>query len=84
MYCVNLIRTNYAFAESLENVWNLSTKLSLIQNLCINHIILCIYHLYHIILKLIMFFVGTTIFYIKNVMFFDIENARKWPVSMNK
>ena len=33
-YYVNLIRAKSAFTETMRNVWNLSTKFDLIQNLC--------------------------------------------------
>ena len=32
---LNLTRAKSAFAETLRNTWNLSTKLNLIQNLCV-------------------------------------------------
>ena len=33
-YYVNLIRAKSAFAKTLKNAWNLSTKFNLIQNYC--------------------------------------------------
>ena len=39
---------------------------------------------YQIMLKLIMLVIGITIFYIQNLIHFDIKNARKWPVSRKK
>ena len=34
IYCVYLIRAKSAFAKTLRNAWNFSTKFDLIQNLC--------------------------------------------------